>query len=122
MYYYQFQQNAKEPCAISIDQPKEGYITFGNGEPVDWTKFEYDGNGGLTALPEPEPPAPYVPTADELRRQRFAQVNMEYQDKQRKLRETLELLIAQNLPTDKVKTRYAATVAEYKAALVAAEK
>ena len=36
------------------------------------------------------------------------------------MRETLDMLEAQSMPTDKVKAQYTATVAEYKAALVAA--
>lgn len=64
-------------------------------------------------------PAP-KPTVEELRQQRFAEINFDYQNQLRQLRETMSLLTAQNLATDKVKTKYAAVVAEYKAALVAA--
>ena len=73
-YYYLFLSNGKKPCDIVINLQKDGYITFNDGSPVDWTKFDYDGNGGLTAIPEPEPPAPYVPTPEELKQQHNAPI------------------------------------------------
>ena len=78
MYFYKFQQGSQTPCSISVGLPKDGYISFGDGSPVDWKKFAYDGSGGLTAIPKPEPPSPYVPTADELKQQKINALNAEY--------------------------------------------
>ena len=77
MYAYKFSGGKKPDSFVLSDSVPDGYITFNDGSPVDWTKFDYDGNGGLTALPEPEPPAPYVPTPEELKQQHNAPILME---------------------------------------------
>ena len=47
-----------------------------------------------------------------------AEINFDYQNQLRQLRETMSLLTAQNLATDKVKTKYVSVVAAYKAELI----
>lgn len=77
IYSYQFKGGNKPSRTAVSDSVPDGYITFNDGSPVDWTKFDYDGKGGLTAIPEPEPPAPYVPTPEELKQQHNAPILME---------------------------------------------
>lgn len=61
MYQYKFDGREK-PVDIQVsDRVIDGYISFLDGNPVDWTKKRYV-NGELQDIPQPEPPAPYVPT------------------------------------------------------------
>ena len=62
MYYYKLDGDTLTHTLIS-DTPPEGYVSF--GECVDWTQKQYV-NGELQDIPQPEPPAPYVPTDAEL--------------------------------------------------------
>ena len=123
MFAYEITGDTSTNCVSTENKEKlDGLRAAGwflSETPIVWAKQRFV-NGILEDLPEPEPSAPYVPTAEELRQRRFAEINFEYQAKLRKMRETLDMLEAQSMPTDKVKAQYTATVAEYKAALVAA--
>jgi hypothetical protein len=72
MYSYLFTDQAdKKPAETFIGNQPAGFITFGDGDPIDWTKFDHV-NGEVVAIPEPEPapePVPYIPTAAEIQNQ-----------------------------------------------------
>ena len=82
MYSYLFIDQAdKKPTETFIGNQPAEFISFGNGDPVDWTKFNLI-NGKLVAIPEPEPaeiPAPYIPTADELKLQANSEIKWQIQ-------------------------------------------
>jgi hypothetical protein len=82
MYSYLFTDQAdNKPTETFIGEQPAGFITFGDGDPVDWTKFDHV-NGELVAIPEPEPveiPVPYMPTADELKQQANSEIKWQIQ-------------------------------------------
>ena len=60
-----------------------------------------------------------VPTADEIKQEKFDAINAEYQPKLAKMRDTLATLQVNSLDTTKLKAAYAAMSAAYKAELAA---
>ena len=60
-----------------------------------------------------------VPTAEELRQEKFDAINSEYQPKLAKMRDALATLQVNSLDTAKLKAAYAAMSAAYKAELAA---
>jgi len=82
MYSYLFtDQTDKKPTETFIGNQPAGFITFGDGDPVDWTKFNHV-NGELVAIPEPEPveiPTTYIPTDDELKLQANSEIKWQIQ-------------------------------------------
>lgn len=78
MYYYKFAGSKLEHTAITDNKP-DGYACFagnplaGDDGRVDWTQVDCIGLV-LYAVDKPEPPEPYVPTAEELAAQTRAQL------------------------------------------------
>lgn len=76
MYSYKFLENGDIDIRTNGDT-SDGFITFPNDPIVDWTKRRYS-NGVLEDMPQTEPPAPYVPTAEETKQQNIAVINATY--------------------------------------------
>lgn len=122
-YHYRFTSDSAElPAETTVcNESPEGFISFNGGEEVDWTKKRRT-NGLLTDILLPTPAPAYTPTAEEIKQQKFTEINWKYQDKLRKLRDTINALEAQGLSTGKLRSQYVQTVADYKAALLDAAK
>ena len=67
----------------------------------------------------PEAPQPIELTAEEIKKQKYNEINWQYQDKLRKLRDSLAALTLQGLATDKIKEEYTLVMIAYKDALLA---
>ena len=114
-YAYKVIDDAGNIACHQSENPSSEY-PFVFDTPLEAGARIIDGN---VVLPETPAPAPvYVPTAEELRQQRFAEVNWEYQDKLRKLRDTINALEAQGKSTDKIKAQYTQVIDDYKTALL----
>ena len=82
MFAYEITGDTSTNCVSTGNKEKLDELRaagwFLSETPVVWAKQRLN-NGILEDLPEPEPPAPYVPTVEELRQQRFAEINFDYQ-------------------------------------------
>ena len=125
MFAYKITGDTSTNCVSTGNKEKLNELKaagwFLSETPVVWSKQRLN-NGVLEDIPAPVVEPVPEPTVEELRQRRFAEINFDYQTKLRKMRETLDMLEAQSMPTDKVKAQYTATVAEYKAALIEASK
>ena len=123
MFAYEITGDTSTNCVSTENKEKLDELRaagwFLSETPIVWAKQRLN-NGILEDIPAPVVESAPEPTVEELRQRRFAEINFDYQARLRKMRETLDMLEAQSMPTDKVKAQYTATVAEYKAALVAA--
>lgn len=123
MFAYEITGDTSTNCVSTENKEKLDELRaagwFLSETPVVWSKQRLV-DGVLEDIPVPVVEPTPEPTAEELRQRRFAEINFDYQSRLRKMRETLDMLGAQSMPADKVKAQYIAVVAEYKAALVAA--
>jgi hypothetical protein len=79
-YYYLFYPGDIQPRDIKVNEAVAGYKMFGNGDPVDWTKNNYDeATGKLVAIPIVVPPEPQQPTATEIKSQKLQTLDWQYQ-------------------------------------------
>ena len=87
MYSYKFQGNSKKPSETFIgDTAPQGFIAFKDGQPVDWTKFDYVNNELVEIIvPPPDPVIP--PTPEELQRQAIDTLNYDVFPKTKQLKE-----------------------------------
>lgn len=73
MYSYKFAGGTKPVESACGPNVPKGFLIFDGGAEVDWSKKDYIDGKPVDVVVE-EPPAPYVPTPEELKQQHNAPI------------------------------------------------
>ncbi|MDU2063791.1 MAG: hypothetical protein E6713_03035 [Sporomusaceae bacterium] len=121
--FYKFNPGATTYSeTTTADTCPEGFIQIGDGTPIDFTQVYWDGSK-LVDIPKQEdqsPPLP-EPTAEEIRKSQYDQINFEYSNKIQNLRAACAEFVINGKDTAALTTKRTAILAEWQAKLKAVE-
>jgi len=121
MHIYEIKDNTGIKCIITDDPQEIAELTasgwYPSETPIQWSTQRLV-DGVLEDIPVPPVPEPTPLTADQVKQQKYAEINMEYSAKLRKISKARVLAENTGLPTDTLIALYKSMLSERKAKIL----